>query len=494
MATQIQLRLGRSKNITGRSNDFLNGALYERLFKDGSAEKSVQTELNTFLKSSKKVYKWEVGVTIKKLRGRKCFLAALKLSEAMVKRGMNMTVSDQAIHLDIIAKARGVPAAENYFANLPEVSKNHLCYGALFNCYCKELQTEKAEALMEKMKELRLFSTSMAYNSLMTLYTKTGQTDKIPTIIQEMKANSVEPDSYSYNVWMRALAAVNDISGVERVIDEMKRDGRVDGDWTTYSNLSSIYVNAGLFQKAEEALKELEKRNVHKNLAAFQFLLTLYGRTGNLLEIKRVWQSMRSAFRKTTDISYINMIRVLVILNDLEGAEKCFQEWESGNPTYDIRIVNILIEAYCKGSMLQKAEELRKKAWSKRAKANVKTWEIFMEYHLKNGDMNLAMDYISKAISTAKKDAKKKWVPRPQVVSTLMSHFEKEGDVEGAEKFVENLKRVKDVLGPDVFEPLIQTYANAGKTSPSMRRRLKMENVEVNEAAENLLKVVCVED
>jgi pentatricopeptide repeat protein len=92
--------------------------------------------------------------------------------------------------------------------------------------------------------------------------------------MQEMKASNIMPDSYTYNVWMRALAAVNDISGVERVIDEMKRDGRITGDWTTYSNLASIYVDANLFEKAEGALKELEKRNGYKDLSAYQFLIT----------------------------------------------------------------------------------------------------------------------------------------------------------------------------------------------------------------------------
>ena len=103
----------------------------------------------------------------------------------MAKRGMNKTVSDQAIHLDLIAKTRGIPAAENYFIDLPESSKNHLCYGALLNCYCKELMTEEAEALMEKMKELNLSLSSMSCNSIMTLYSKTWQSERIPAIIQE---------------------------------------------------------------------------------------------------------------------------------------------------------------------------------------------------------------------------------------------------------------------------------------------------------------------
>ncbi|KAL4277988.1 hypothetical protein GQ457_03G008300 [Hibiscus cannabinus] len=193
------------------------------------------------------------------------------------KRGVNKTVSDQAIHLDLVAKAQGILAAENYFVDLPESSNNHLTYGVLLNCYCKELITEKAKALIEKMKELNLPLGSMSYNGLMMLYTNIGQPERVPEIVQEMKSCGIMLDSYTYNVWMRALAAVNDISGVERVIEEMKRDAEDTDDWTTYSNITSIYVDAGLFEKAEKTLKELEKRNAHRDLSAFQFLITLYG-------------------------------------------------------------------------------------------------------------------------------------------------------------------------------------------------------------------------
>lgn len=405
---------------------------------------------------------------------------------------MNKTVSDQAIHLDLVAKVRGVDAAENYFVDLPETSKNHLTYGALLNCYCKELMTEKAEALMEKMKELNIGFSSMPFNSLMTLYTKIGQPEKIPAIIQEMKAWSIMPDSYTYNVWMRALAAVNDISGVERVIDEMKRDGRVAADWTTYSNLATIYVDAGLFEKAENALKELERRNIHRDLSAYQFLLTLYGRTSNLLEAYRIWRSLRLAFPKTANVSYLNMIQVLVNLKDLPGAEKCFREWESGCPIYDIRVANALIGAYAKEGQLEKAEELKERALRRGAKANAKTWEIFSDYYLKNGDMKLAVNCLENAINTGRGDGGK-WVPSSQTIRTLMRHFEQEKDVDGAEGFVEILKKAVDDLGVEVFESLIRTYAAAGRTTPMMRRRLKMENVEVNGESKKLLEVICVE-
>ncbi|KAK2636545.1 hypothetical protein Ddye_031337 [Dipteronia dyeriana] len=485
-------RFGRTKNIEKRSKKHLEEALYHRLFKQGSSEVSVRHQLNLFLKSSKRVFKWEVGDTLRKLRDRNLYSPALKLSEFMEKRGINKTVSDQAIHLDLVAKTRGIEAAENYFVDLPETSKNHLTYGALLNCYCKELNTEKAEALMEKMKELNIDVTSMPYNSLMTLYTKNGQPEKIPAIIQAMKADSIMPDSYTFNVWMRALAAVNDISGVERVIEEMKRDGRVAADWTTYSNLASIYADAGLFEKTEKALKELEKRNTRRVLPAYQFLITLYGKTGNLLEVYRIWRSLRLASPKMANISYLNMIQVLINLKDLPGAEKCFREWESSCPRFDIRIANALIRTYAKEGLLEKAEELKERARRRGAKPNAKTWDIFSDYYLKTGDMKLAVDCLANAVDIGRGDGGK-WVPSSETVKTLMGHFEQEKDVDGAERFMEILKKAEYDVGVEVFESLIRTYAAAGRTSPSMHHRLKMEKMDVSEASKKLLEAICVE-
>ncbi|XP_077221345.1 tetratricopeptide repeat (TPR)-like superfamily protein [Tasmannia lanceolata] len=480
-----------SRTLVRRPKKYLEEALYKTLFREGSSEESVRRELNLFLNGPKKAPKWEVGLSVKKLRQRKRYSTALKLSETMAKRGMNLTLSDHAIRIDLVAKARGISSAEKYFTELPEPTKNHLSYGALLNCYCKELMTEKAEALMEKMKELRFASSSMAYNSLMTLYTKTGHPEKIPSIIQEMKADDIMPDCFTYNVWMRALAAANDIAGVERVVEEMKRDGRVTSDWTTYSNLASIYVDAGMLEKAEVALKELEKRNACKDLVGFQFLITLYGRAGNLIEVYRVWRSLKLAFSKMANISYLNMIQVLVNLNDLPGAEKCFREWESGCKTYDIRVANVLIEAYAKAEMLEKAEQLKKRAKMRGAKANIKTWEIFMDYHLKKGEVKSAVECIANGISTGRGDGRK-WVPSSEIVQTVMGRLERDRDVDGAEGFLQILNKAECDVGAEAFESLIRTYAAAGRTSHVIRRRLKMEKVQVSQATEKLLEKVCV--
>ncbi|KAG4921387.1 hypothetical protein JHK84_050261 [Glycine max] len=182
----------------------------------------------------------------------------------MAKRNMIKTVRDHAIHLDLLAKARGITAAKNYFVNLPESAKNHLCHGAILNCYCKEPMIEKAEGFMEKMKELSLPLSSMPYNSLIMLYTKVGQPEKVSSLIQEMKTSNIMLDSYTYNVWMRALAAVNDISSVERVHDEMK-----------------AYAKLDMLEKAEELKEHARRRGAKPNGKTLEIFMDYYLQKGN---------------------------------------------------------------------------------------------------------------------------------------------------------------------------------------------------------------------
>jgi len=58
-------------------------------------------------------------------------------------------------------------------------------------------------------------------------------------------------------------------------------------------------------------------------------------------------------------------------------------------------------------------------------------------------------------------------------------------------QYVEALKKVQKDLGALVFEPLVRTYAAAGKKFPGMRQRLKIENVEVGEETAQLLDSIC---
>jgi pentatricopeptide repeat protein len=85
--------------------------------------------------------------------------------EWMQKRKMNVS---HAVYLDLIAKKEGIAAAENYFDGLSPSEQNHSTHGALLSCYCRELMSEKALTLFEKMDKMKFLLTSLPFNNLIS--------------------------------------------------------------------------------------------------------------------------------------------------------------------------------------------------------------------------------------------------------------------------------------------------------------------------------------
>ncbi|KAL5861103.1 hypothetical protein ACOSQ3_002407 [Xanthoceras sorbifolium] len=78
--------------------------------------------------------------------------------------------SEIACKLDMLHKVHGIEVAENYFNNVPNDAKTYKVYGALLNAYVQQKSVEKAEAIMQKMREMGFATSSFPYNMLITLY------------------------------------------------------------------------------------------------------------------------------------------------------------------------------------------------------------------------------------------------------------------------------------------------------------------------------------
>lgn len=299
----------------------------------------------------------------------------MQIFEWMSQR-FSFSSGELAIHLDLIAKVRGVASAEKYFADLPDTEKNQDTYSALLNCYIKEKNIEKSEAIMEKLKSSGLAKYTLTYNQMMTLYMKTQQFEKVPLVIQEMKKNGISLNAYSYNIWMNCCATFSDIDQVEEVFNEMECDDNVDPGWTFYSTLANIYLKAKILDKVESALKELENKMKRKDRAAYGHLISLYGSLRNKDEVYRIWQSFELAFPKMTNKSYICFLSSLVKIGDIEGAENFLKKWQSRKLFDDIGVCNVLLGAYIRQGWLQKAKGLLEHVMENGFQPNANTRKI----------------------------------------------------------------------------------------------------------------------
>ena len=389
-------------------------------------------------------------------------------------RKVNFSLDDYAVYLDLVSKTKGLVAAENYFSGLPPRAKNKFTYGALLNCYCRELMTDKALAHFKMMDELH-FVTNLAFNNLMTLYMKLGQPENVPPLVEDLKQRKIPMHGFTYHIWMNSLANLNDLDGVERVYEEMKSEDGDKVDWHTYCNLASIYVKAKQFEKAESMLKMLEKEVKPSQRDPYHFMLYLYAGTSNQGEVYRVWNSLKSV-SPVTNTSYLTMLRALRKLNDMEGITKCFKEWESSCVSYDIRLVTIAIGAYLGQNLYEEAASVFKEAMRRSKGPFFKIREMFMVFFLEKRQLDDAVSHLEAALSEVKSD---EWRPSPEVISAFLKYYEGETDLDGVEELCKILKTNNS------DDSWLRTYITASKSSPETHQMLK-EDSRVNHALDEL--------
>lgn len=397
----------------------------------------------------------------------------MQIIEWMEIRKVNFSWSNYAVQLDLVSKTKGVDAAESFFGGLPPPAKNRYTYGALLNCYCKELMKDKALSHFDTMDELG-YVTNLAFNNVMTLFMKLGEPEKVAQLVELMKQRRIPMSAFTYYIWMNSCASLNDLDGVERIYEEMKTEDEDQIGWQTYSNLASIYVKFKDFEKAEMMLKMLEKQVKPKQRDAYHCLLGLYAGTGNLGEVHRVWNSLKSV-SPVTNFSYLVMLSTLRRLNDIEGLTKCFKEWEASCVSYDARLVSVCVSAHLNQNMLEEAELVFEEA-SRRSKGPFfRVREEFMKFFLKKHELDAAVRHLEAALSEVKGD---KWRPSPQVVGAFLKYYEEETDVDGVDELSKILK------ANNFDDSWIKSCITASKSSPEIDPGMK-EDSQVYHAQEN---------
>lgn len=399
----------------------------------------------------------------------------LQIMEWMVMRKINFSWNNYAVQLDLVSKVKGLIEAENYFNSLSSPAKNKYTYGSLLNCYCKELMLDKALAHFNTMDELG-YLTSLSFTNLMTLYMKLGQPLKVLDLVNDMKQRKIPMTAFAYIVWMNSCAELNDLDGVESVYEEMGREDEDKINWTTYSNLAAIYVKAGHFEKAELMLKKLEEIVRPQERETYHCLLSLYGGTGNVKEVYRVWKTLKTV-SPVTNKSYLIMLSTLRRLNDMEGIIKIFKEWESRHVSYDTRLVGVAVFAYLSQNMEEEAVLIFEEALKRCRGPFYRIREMFVVSLLEKRQFDGAMTHLETALSDV---ADGEYCPSPQVVSALLKYYKEETDLDGVEELCKILR------SHNFDESRIKTCIAASESSPETHSASKEDPDAADHVHENL--------
>ena len=370
----------------------------------------------------------------------------------------SLSASDMAIQLDLVAKVRGVPDAEEYFEKLPDPLKDKRTYGSLLNVYAQAKMKEKTENTFELMRKRGFATDTLPFNVLMNFYVDTEEPEKASIVTEEMKKRNVAFDVCTYNIWIKSCAAMKDADGMERVFNHMIADESVVANWTTYTTLASMHIKLENFEKAEECLKEAEKRTTGRDKKCFHYLITLYSHLRKKEEVYRIWNRYKATFHTIHNLGYQEVLSALVRLGDIEGAELLYDEWASKSSSFDPKTMNILLAWYSREGFVVKAVQILNRFVEKGGNPKPNTWEILATAYLKDNQLSEALSCMEKAAAVT---SASKWRPRPTNVETLLAYFKEKNDTESVDRLMSVLES-RGCSENEEYKSLINTYAFAG--------------------------------
>ncbi|KAG9142751.1 hypothetical protein Leryth_005513 [Lithospermum erythrorhizon] len=406
-----------------------------------------------------------------------------------IQDDMKLVSGDYAVHLDLIAKVRGMNSAEKFFEDLPDNMRDHTTCTSLLHTYVQYKDLAKSEALMKKMSECGFLKCPLPYNHLLSLYISMGKLEKVPELLQELLKNT-SPDVVTYNLWLSVCAAQNEMETAEKIVLAMKKK-KIDPDWVTHSTLANVYIKSSLKDKAVVTLKEMEKAISEKDRVAYASLISLHRQLQNEDEVVRIWKKMKSIFKKLNDAEYNCMISSLLKLDKCEEAEKLYAEWESVSPTRDARISNLLLADYINDNLMEKAENFHEQAVEKGVPPSYTTWELFTWGYLKQKQVDKALDCFKKMVNSVKR-----WDPDKKMIRKLFEFMEEHGNTDGAEKLLVMLRHA-GYITTEIYNSLLRTYAKAGKMPLIVAERMKQDNVQLDGKTHELIALtskMCVSD
>uniref|UniRef100_A0A2P2IM06 Pentatricopeptide repeat-containing protein n=1 Tax=Rhizophora mucronata TaxID=61149 RepID=A0A2P2IM06_RHIMU len=196
-----------------------------------------------------------------------------------------------------------------------------------------------------------------------------------------------------------------------------------------------------------QLIKKSEKLIYKRTSTAYEFLINEYAAMGKKDEVLRIWE-----LYKKNDIAYksgySNIISALLKFDDFESAEKMADEWEFQRLKRDMRIPNLLVNAYCQKGLVEKAEALINRVASKGIEPNAWTWRFLARGYYQKDQIPDAVENMKRAMLGSGPG----WKSNSFLANSLL--YLREGGLEKAEEFLK-LLRDNDLISLDVQRQLL---------------------------------------
>ncbi|XP_031496538.1 pentatricopeptide repeat-containing protein At1g80270, mitochondrial-like isoform X3 [Nymphaea colorata] len=391
-----------------------------------------------------------------------------QLSEWLEASGsLPFTDRDYASRLDLVAKVRGIHAAELCLEKFPPNMQTELVYRTLLANYTSMQMLSKAEALFKLMKKKGFSLTAFSCNQLLALY-KILDRKKFADVLLLMENENVEPTGFTYKILIDAKGRVGDYEGMEQVVEKMKSDGIVPDGYTQYL-IASYYIKGRFYEKVDAVLKEMEGDPSKVKRSACIGLLSLYAALGRADDVSRIWKLCE---RNPRHAEFIFAIEAWGKLGKIENAEAVFQKRIDCGGKLPQRICTALLKVYTNHKLHDKAKHLVKRMLEEGGRLRPLTLDTIVKLYLQSGEVRRADSILQMALQQQHHA-----MPKYVTYLAILDRYAEEGDIHNAEKIFEQFRQAGYSRKVGTYRRLLFAYINAKQPAYGFAERLKADNI-----------------
>ncbi|CAM6021835.1 unnamed protein product [Sphagnum balticum] len=202
-----------------------------------------------------------------------------KLAESLFSEmrslGLRLSIYTFNALLRAVVEGRGIEHALRVVRSMEAVGMRPDTHTitTLLDGYCRKGQLDKAEALLEQMRDGKPREKPSIYTYNILIRACGPPLDDAWEIFKEMRALGVKPDLFTFNILINACAHRKSLSSAFELIDVMQEDG-IAADIVTYNSLIKVACHSGDLDVGLKVLKEMKDRGVKPVVATFNTLLS----------------------------------------------------------------------------------------------------------------------------------------------------------------------------------------------------------------------------
>ncbi|KAL8037037.1 hypothetical protein ABFX02_11G014000 [Erythranthe guttata] len=425
--------------------------------------------LDKWVEAGNEVTRTEASMAMFDLRKRRMFVRALQLSEWLESsKSIEYKENAYASRVDLIAKVRSIFKAEEYISKIPESFRGEIVYRTLLaNCIAAS-NVKKSEELFNKMKSLFPI-TCFSCNQLLLLYKRVDK-KKIAEVLSLMERENVKMSHFTYQILIDVKGQSKDITGMEQIVETMKSK-EMEPNTKILLSLARNYVSAGLKDKAEAVLKEMEGGDIVKNRWACRYLLPIYASLEREDEVERIWKVCESNPRHEECMAGIEAWGHLKRIEDAESAfDKMMKKLQKPSSKH----FTALLKIYADHKMLEKGKDLVKRMSESGCSVGPLVWNAVVKLYVGSGEVEKADSILEKAIKG------RKGKPLCDSFLAILDGYANKGDVHNAERIFMKIREAGYTARAKPYKSLLYAYINAKAPAYGFRERLKADNVDAD--------------